>query len=181
VVCRAVAAALTVVAVEAAADQDDPRLDPLFEQLRGAEGRAAARIYEDAIWRIWLQTGDQALDETMAEGNRAMNRGRFKLALTRFNGVIEQAPRYAEGWNKRATLYFLMGRYDASIADIERTLALEPRHFGALSGLGQIHAAKGESEAALGAFERALDLHPHLNGVRRRVEELQRELGRSNI
>lgn len=177
----AAATVLVLASVSAWAKQDDPRLDELFAQLRQAEEPAAAQLYEDAIWRIWLESGDAALDRTMREGTRAVNQGRFEVALARYSGVIERSPRYAEGWNKRATLYFLMGRYDESVTDIERTLALEPRHFGALAGLGQIRDAQGQLEAALDAFERALELHPHLTGVRRRAEELRRELGHSSI
>ncbi len=165
----------------AIADQNDPGLDDLFAKLLVASNRATAQLYEDAIWRIWLQSGDPALDARLREGVEAMRRGRLDSALQHFDAVIERAPDYAEGWNKRATLHFVAARYEASIADVERTLALEPRHFGALSGLGQIHDALGAPDSALDAYERALDVHPHLLLAARRVEELRRELGRQSI
>ena len=118
------------------ARQDDPKLDSLFAALQSAERPANLSGIEIEIWRIWLDSGDATLDAVMAEGIRAMNGGDHAGALVSFNVLVESAPDFAEGWNKRATLYWLMGDFEASVADIDATLALEPRHFGALSGTG---------------------------------------------
>ncbi len=156
-----------------AARQDDPRLDGLFEELQASQNPLDAQLFEDAIWRVWLQTGDEDLDALMREGNLAMTTGRPEVALARYDEVIRRAPDYAEGFNKRATLHYLMRNFEASIADVERTLELEPRHFGALSGLGQIRDALDQPAEALEAYERALALHPFLLGARERIRQIQ--------
>ncbi len=103
-----------------------------------------------------------------------MNRRNFGEALARFNEVIEKDPEFAEGWNRRATLYFLMGDYEASIADIQSTLALEPRHFGALSGLGLVNIQLERFGAAIEAFEEALKVNPHMPGAKQNIKLLRR-------
>lgn len=160
----------------ARADQKDPRLDTLFDQLFEAPTAEAAKQVEQAIWAVWLESGSPTVDLLMQRAIVAMNEQQFDAALALFNTVVELAPDYAEGWNKRATLYYLMGRLQASIEDVERTLELEPRHFGALSGLGIIYAQQGEDEKALDAFERALIANPHLEHPRAEVERLKRKL-----
>ncbi len=157
-------------------DQRDPRLDPLFSQLAQGDALEAARA-EQAIWEIWLESGDDDTDRRMTRGVRAMNRGDFGGALAAFESVVEAAPGYAEGWNKRATLYWLMGQLDASVADIDRTLALEPRHFGALSGLAMIREAQGRPFEALEALEKVVKIHPKLPHLGERIDHLTRQLG----
>jgi tetratricopeptide (TPR) repeat protein len=98
------------------------------------------------------------------------------VALDYFNRMVELAPDFAEAWNKRATVYYLMENYRASVLDIERTLELEPRHFGALSGLGMIYDAIDEPAAALRSFEAAVAINPHLDGPRQRIDLLRRQL-----
>ena len=93
-----------------------------------------------------------------------------------FNALIELAPDLAEAWNKRATLYYLMEDYDASVADVKQTLALEPRHFGAIVGMGLIYDALGDQEAALEAFRRGLKVNPHMPHIKQKSEQLAREL-----
>ncbi|MFQ5902310.1 MAG: tetratricopeptide repeat protein [Candidatus Binatia bacterium] len=102
-----------------------------------------------------------------------MSRRNYEEALVSFNKVVEADPDFAEGWNKRATVYYLMGEFVASVRDIERTLTLEPRHFGALSGLGLIYLALGEDRLALEAFEAALKVNPHLPGAQAHAEEVR--------
>jgi len=111
----------------------------------------------------------------------AMSQARFRVALERFDRMVAQAPDFAEGWNKRATLHYLMGNYSASVRDIQRTLDLEPRHFGALSGLGLIYDALEQPAAALRSFEAAVAINPHLGSINARIEQLRRELGGSRI
>ena len=102
-----------------------------------------------------------------------MANAHYQEALEIFNELIAADPGFAEAWNKRATLHFMMGEIEKSRADVERTLDLEPRHFGALSGLGQIELLSGDREGALKAFENALDTNPHLPGARRMIERLR--------
>ena len=164
----------------ALADQDDPRLDPLFDELRTAEDPEAAFRAERSIWSIWLQHDDQQVEEMMAVGTTAMNLGNLEDALAVFDKMIEVEPDYAEAWNKRATVHYALGDYEASLADIEETLDREPRHFGALSGRGLCYAAQDKLEEAIRAFEAALDLHPHSRGAQTSIDLLREALeGRS--
>jgi len=163
------------------AAQDDPRLNDLFAALKTAETMADVAGVEARIWHLWSLSNDAAVDRVLAGGVAAMNHRQFTAALTSFNMVIEMKPEFAEGWNKRATLYYLTGAYSRSIADVERTLALEPRHFGALSGLGLINMALDRPAEALAAFEAALAVHPFMPHARRMVKELRQALERSVI
>ena len=171
-----VALALAASPPDLRADQRDPRLDQLFEELKSAHEDRQASLLEGEIWRIWISAGDPALDRLMGRGIAAMGEGRLDAALDSFDQLVEQAPDFAEAWNKRATVHYLLGDYRASAADIQKTLELEPRHFGALSGLGLIYDALGEPEAALRSFEAALALNPHQAGTRQRVQELRQGL-----
>ena len=168
------AAALMV--PSAGADQIDPRLPALFDQLRNTGEPAVARGVEQQIWRIWLASGREDIDGLMREGIGAMQVGRFDEAIDHFGRIVETAPDYAEGWNKRATAYYLNDELSESVRDIQRTLALEPRHFGAISGMGLIFLERGDPLGALDAFERVLEIHPHSRGARYRVEILRQEL-----
>jgi tetratricopeptide (TPR) repeat protein len=112
---------------------------------------------------------------------KAMGKQKFGEALELLNTIVVIAPDYAEGWNKRATVYFLLGQYQNSIADIETTLDLEPRHFGALSGLGQIYMRLEEFASALDAYERALLVNPHLGHAEKVVERLRKKVKGENI
>jgi tetratricopeptide (TPR) repeat protein len=180
--CRLALAALALllaVAVGAPASQaaqDDPRLDGLFERLKVAPDLVVARGLEAEIWGIWGEGPDEAASGMLLAGSEAMARRAWPTALRQFDALIERRPRFAEAWNKRATLYYLMGDYPRSVADIQRTLALEPRHFGALSGLGLIFVAVGKTEPALRSFEAALAIHPYLPGARQHVEALRQQL-----
>ncbi len=168
-------------ATPARARQDDPRLDALFEQLLAIEDFAEARSVEAKIWLIWIESGDESLDALMTRGIDAMNARNLDAALESFNGIVEADPDFAEGWNKRATVYYLMARYDASIDDVVRTLTLEPRHFGALSGMGLIQSALDDDEAALAWFERALAANPHMPFIKLRALQLREQLQGTRI
>ncbi len=178
--CGALAAALLFAvlwAAPGAARQDDPRLDSLFAALQAETPPADMRHIERSIWIIWLDSGDDTLNALMEDGVRAMNEGDHGAALELFSVLIDAAPDFAEGWNKRATLYWLMGDFEASVEDIEETLALEPRHFGALSGLALVRMAQQRPDAAYEALRRLLAVHPHAESARRRLERLRRILG----
>jgi len=164
--------------VPAYADQDDPRLDRLFARLNvldDGEKDEVARVTAD-IWSIWRQSGSPGIDMKMQEGQRFLKHGTLHSALGNFDFITRIRPDFAEGWHKRATVYFLIGDYTSSIADIQKTIELEPRHFGAFAGLGLIYLKLGNNEAALKALEQALDINPHLSGTRQTVEELKRRL-----
>jgi tetratricopeptide (TPR) repeat protein len=162
-------------------DNEAARLDALFAELQRAPDAQAAQPIEAAIWSQWMATGRPETDALMLGGIAAMQAGDFPQALAAFDRLVAQAPDRAEAWNKRATLHYLMDNFEASVADIQRTLALEPRHFGALSGLGLIYVALGNEEAALRAFEKALSVHPHLRGPSQFVEALRRRNAGSPI
>ena len=102
-----------------------------------------------------------------------MGNQEYGEALRLLDAIVTISPEYAEGWNKRATVYYLLGRYEDSISDVEKTLVLEPRHFGALSGLGLIYNRLDEDAAALDAFERALKVNPHLGQAKQEVKRLR--------
>ena len=160
----------------AAADQTDSRLAPLFEVLRSAASPERIGYAERFIWVIWHESGREDVDRLMAAGIEEMGSGRLRESIATFARVIDLAPEFAEGWNKRATANYLAGELDASIRDVERTLALEPRHFGALSGLGLIHLARGDDLDALRAFEATLEVHPRAPAARYHVQRLRAKL-----
>ena len=166
-------ALLAALAAPAGADQRDPRLSGLFEKLKAAESVETAQPIESEIWTIWAQSDNDDVNLLMGLGVNAMARADYRTALELFDKMIEAAPGFSEGWNKRATVYYLIGDYERSRADVAKTLELEPRHFGALSGLGLIFLAEGDDERALDAFRRALAVNPTMSGPQRWVEELK--------
>lgn len=160
----------------AAADQNDPELPALFERLQqDLTPREAAQV-DRRIWILWLHSEDKTINRLMAQGMIAMQRGALDKALERFNEIVEQAPDFAEGWNKRATVLYMMGRHRESVADVQSVLNLEPRHYGALSGLGMILVAIGREEEALEWLRRALEVNPYLDGVRLLADEIGERL-----
>ncbi len=163
------------------ADQKDPRLDELFAVLQTSNDPSALSAAHGEIWEIWINNDDQELFSLMEQGIILMNRQRLSAALKVFDDLVDIAPNYAEAWNKRATVHYLLGNYADSVADVDVTLDLEPRHFGALSGLGQIELIQGDPEAALTAFEAALRVHPHLPGTRDLIQQLRRNLDRNSL
>lgn len=175
-----VAAVIALAAPGARADQDNPELDGLFERLRAAEDRVEGERVTNRIWRLWRENDDPDLAAAMEQGIVAMRSGRHGDAERRFSAVIEATPGYAEAWNKRATVRYMRGRYTAAAADIRRTLALEPRHFGALAGLGLVYMELERYRAAIESFERALELNPWLDGTRRNIAIARERLQEGN-
>ncbi|PJK30785.1 hypothetical protein CVT23_05300 [Minwuia thermotolerans] len=159
----------------AGADQNDPRLDGLFGELQSIEGPEALKV-QNRIWGVWHESGSDTVDLLMVDAAEAMQRGLHEQAEAQYDAVIDLAPEFAEGWNRRATLRFIRGDYRGSIEDIQRVLDLEPRHFGAYSGLGMIYDRLDQPEAALKAFERALLINPHMDQVRSRADAIAKEL-----
>jgi len=147
----------------------------LLERLRD-ENAFVRGLAEQALWLLWSRSGDAALDRLMAEGVERMQAARFKEAIATFSEVIRRKPAFAEGWNKRATIYFLAGDYRRSLADCDEVMKRNPYHFGALSGYGQIHFALEQYEQALAYWRRALQVNPNMQGVEMNIESLQQLL-----
>jgi tetratricopeptide (TPR) repeat protein len=165
----------------AGADQTDPRLKYLFADLRAADSAEAARPIEAEIWNIWMEAGDPATDRLIAAGVTAMNAGQYDLALQTFDRLVKTKPDFAEGWNKRATLLYLLGRYPESVADIAKVLTLEPRHFGALSGLALCDQKLGKDSEALQALQRAAAIYPNMLGLKTWIEALSKKVQGESI
>jgi tetratricopeptide (TPR) repeat protein len=159
----------------AEARQNDPRLNDLFAKLQATTSDAEAQVAENLIWQIWTEAGDAATDSLMQLGMGAMQSGDLPGALALFDAVTARDPEFAEGWNKRATVFFLMGAMEKAAEDVARVLALEPRHFGALSGLGLINSRLDREGAAATAFEQALKVNPHMPGVKVNLETLRKK------
>jgi tetratricopeptide (TPR) repeat protein len=127
---------------------------------------------ERSLWRVWSRSGDADVDRLLAVGIGQMQ-ARDEEAVETFTRVIERRPDFAEGWNKRATMYYLMGEYDKSLADCDEVMKRNAWHFGALSGYGMIYMQLGQPQRALDFFERALAVNPNLDSVRETVEALR--------
>lgn len=169
---------LASLTVPSMATQKDPALDGLFDRLRSVSDPGQAQLLTQAIWETWTSAGDPALDALMARGLLQMQARDLDGAVATFTALIDKAPDFAEAWNKRATVYWMRGDHDASVADIQKTVALEPRHFGAWSGLGMIFEEREQYEPAIRAYEECLKHNPHAEGLRAHVEDLKRKLAR---
>jgi len=133
---------------------------------------------EIAVWQLWSRSGDSAVDDMLKSGIQMMDDGRMGPAVEMFTRVIERKPEFAEGWNKRATAYYLMGDMEQSLKDCDEVIKRNAHHFGALSGYGLIYVKLGDLERALGYFERALDINPNMKGVEQTIELIRYKLGR---
>jgi tetratricopeptide (TPR) repeat protein len=140
-------------------------LDFLFGALKAAPDEASAKHVEARIWAIWMQTPSDTTALLMTRAKAAMDAKQMEVALKLLDAVIKLRPDYVEGWNRRATLYYLQNDYARSLKDIEQVLVREPRHFGALAGLGMIMQDLGDEKRALDAFRKALEVNPHLDKV----------------
>ncbi len=147
--------------------------------LRGPDPVRAAHA-ASTLWEMWHRSGDPQLDALLLQGIEAMERQDLRAAEGVFTRLIEMAPTFAEGWNKRATVRYVRHDYRGSIADCRETLARNPNHFGALSGQGLCHLALGEYEHAADAFRQTLDVHPHLKSGRENLRAALTELVRWN-
>ena len=140
-------------------------LDFLFEALKAAPDADAAKLVESRIWALWFASGSDTADLMMSRVKTATDAKDTKLAIQLLDAVIELRPEYTEAWNRRATIHFANKDYGKSLADIRQVLAREPRHFGALTGLGVIMQEFNEDKLALEAFRKALAVNPHLSKV----------------
>jgi tetratricopeptide (TPR) repeat protein len=148
----------------------------LLEALHDEDAGVRA-LAEQAVWRVWTRSGDPDVDALMKSGMRYMEAGQLGAAVDAFTQVIERQPDFAEGWNKRATVYFLIGDYDQSLEDCDETLKRNPNHFGALSGCGAIYAQREELDRAAEYFERALEVNPNLQGIEQGLALIRQRLG----
>ena len=158
----------------------DPEIDMLFKRLSDPAVENWEKI-EEQIWENWSRSGSAAMDLLLQRGRAAMEAGDYKLAINHFTALIDHAPEFAEGWNSRATAYFLADRFSLSISDIRETLARNPRHFGALQGLGRILEEFGEKEDALRAYSAAFSIHPRRTGLKESVERLEKLVNGQDI
>lgn len=147
----------------------------LHERLRD-ESSFVRGFAERGLWLLWSRSGDAEIDRLMALGTEAMQSGRYGEAISLFGEIIQRNPGFAEGWNRRATVYYLAGHYDKSIADCHEVLKRNPRHFGALSGMGQIYFQLEDDENALRWYRRALEANPNMLGVEMNVRLLEERL-----
>jgi tetratricopeptide (TPR) repeat protein len=144
----------------------------LLKALRDRDEDTRA-IAERAIWDVWSRSGNAGIDRLFARGLTQLNGGKTRAAIATFSQVIRKKPEFAEGWNKRATLYFLIGDYRRSLQDCHQVIRRNPYHFGALAGYGQIYVELDQPERALDYFRRALRLNPNMPGVSRSIEFLE--------
>jgi tetratricopeptide (TPR) repeat protein len=156
------------------------RLEELFVEL-AEPGRDDWQRIEGEIVRIWSQSGSDAMDMLLQRGNDAMARQDLKSAVGHYSALIDHAPDFAEGWNARATAYYHMGEYALSVSDIERVLALNPRHFGALWGLASILEEMGEIELSLEALRAVRALTPNRRNVDDTIKQLERATGGAEL
>ncbi len=150
-------------------------LDALFDKLYETENPIEARQIERKIWEAWSRSESDTLNTLLASGTEVMNSGDYARAVAIFSAMIDLKPDFAEAYNKRATTYFLAGNYAASVADVERTLKLEPRHFGALSGLGLMMERLDNLPEAIRAYQRALAANPHMPELPSRLKDVRRK------
>ena len=131
-------------------------------------------IAESAVWSVWGRSGDNAIDALYQQGVEQLNLGLAADAIATFTRIIERRPQFAEGWNKRATLYYSIGEFQKSLRDCDEVIKRNPLHFGALAGYGLIYSRLEQPKRALGYFKRALRINPNMQGVARNIELLQK-------
>ena len=175
-----VAAVLAVFLLAGAGLADDARLDDLFGRLKEADAGAARRI-EREIWNEWSKSGSPAMDLLLQRGRDAMAAGKTGEAIEHLTALVDHDPDFAEGWNARATAYYNAGMFGPSVADIAETLTRNPRHFGALAGLGAILEELGNKTRALEVYRAALAIHPHLQGVSEAVKRLEKDVAGTDL
>jgi tetratricopeptide (TPR) repeat protein len=156
-------------------------LDFLFGALKVAPDEDSAKSIEDRIWAQWMAAGSDTSNLLMARAKDAVEAGENDLAIRLLDAVIEIRPRYVEAWNRRATVFFAMKDYAASLKDLRKVLTLEPRHFGALAGLGLIMQEIGSDKEALAAYRRAAEIHPHLKGMADKIKSLAEKVDGRDI
>ena len=161
------------------ADQKDSRLNSLFDELFLSNDNMQASTILADIWDIWSIAENVEAQKIFDEGNNMMDRGSLEEAITLFTQVIDLKPDFAEGWNKRATVHFMMGNFDQSMQDIIKTLELEPRHFGALDGMGLIFIHQGQFQQAIDVYDKMLEIFPFSVKTMDKKERIQSFISQS--
>jgi tetratricopeptide (TPR) repeat protein len=146
---------------------------PLLARALHDHDRIVRALTERALWQIWSRSGDPEVDRLFETGVQQMSEGDGDAAAATFTQIIERRPGFAEGWNKRATVYYLIGQYQKSLADCDEVMKRNPYHFGALSGYGMIYLKLDDPQRALEYFDRALGVNPNLDSVREAVEAIR--------
>ena len=163
-------------------DNHQKEIDKLFIQLKSAINFENSKKIEDKIWDLWItHPSKNSLTKLLEDGSSAMMDNKLETAYNKFTEVIEQDPNWAEAWNKRATVLYLMGKYELSQADIDKVLQLEKRHFGALSGQGLVQTALKNYQKAIDSYIEAHKVHPFMKSPMIMIEKLQIELQKQSI
>ena len=172
---RFVAALSLLFAFSVASQAQEVDLDDLFTALKDA-GPSGYEPIEEKIWQEWSKSGSKSMDYLLKRGRDALSAGRLEESIGHFSALIDHAPDFAEGYNARATAYFMSDLYGPSLEDIRKTLELNPRHFGAISGLASILEALEMKDAALKAYREVEAIHPHREGLSQAIERLEKEV-----
>lgn len=162
---------------EAIKSEREQRIDDFFARLKKTRSPGAANRIASNIWSEWYRSGSASIDLLMEWSDAAMKRKDFNIALDLLDQVVTRNPEYAEGWNRRATLHFFMSNYNKSMTDIYKVLEIEPRHFGALSGMANILEQSGNKQAAFDAWQRVLEVYPAMQTGQNAIIRLADELG----
>ena len=160
-------------------DQFDSRLPNLFDMLYSSEDVQKINSITKEIWDIWHETNDIKIDADFYRGMESMRTHDLIMSIAFFTKVIEKKPNFAEGWNKRATAYFMMGEFDKSMLDINQTLKLEPRHFGALDGMGLIFMHLQQYNEAAKVYDQLLKIFPNNQGIINKKKLMQEYITKS--
>ena len=178
--CAVTALFLLAPFAPSSAQTSEPDVDALLERL-ATPGLAEWQSIENQIFRIWSQSGSPAMDLLLKRGRDAMEAQNFEAAIEHLTALTDHAPDFAEGWNTRATAFFANDQLGLALADVQRVLALEPRHFNALQGLGLIMRELGQEDLAIRAFKMAAAIHPHDPDLKDLLERLENTSGELDI
>jgi tetratricopeptide (TPR) repeat protein len=154
--------------------------DLLHARLRDQSPRVRG-LAEQGLWRLWTRSGDAGIDRAMSLASADIEAGDYAHAIDLLSEVVRKLPAFAEGWNRRATVYYLAGEYGKSIADCREVLKRNPKHFGALSGLGQIYVRLEQYDEALKWFRRALEVNPNMAGVQAGIRQIEDQLKKNRV
>ena len=154
------------------ADQNDARLEDLFKILSKTESDVQINAVTSSIWDIWYETNDPLIEADFYRGLESMRTGDLMMAVAFFTQVIDKNPNFAEGWNKRATVYYMLGKFNSSMMDINATLKLEPRHFGAMDGMGLIFIHLEQFDKAIDIYDQMLKIFPNNSSTKQKKEML---------